>query len=520
MKRDLKKDPFIIPIKRIIKAILFIVFFLIQIFIYYILIFGVYNAYGYPWFDKFYLLIVLISFIFVLKIYNNDMNISYKLTWTILILVVPIFGITIYTFYGNGKLIPNKKNKEIRKYIGNKITYNNPNKLLNTNDSTTYKLIKGITNSSGYPYYDDSKIEFFSDTTLKHERVLNDLKSAKKYIFLDFFIVSNGSLLDELIEVLKIKGKEGVKIYFIYDDVGSKLSLKSSTIKKIKEIDNLYLKSFSPIDYKFNPVANYRDHRKIIVVDGKIAYTGGDNLADEYVHKKEKYGKWRDNSIRIEGNAAKSFVYLFLELWYMSSEEILDINPFLEIEQVSYKTNSYIQPFGDGPTYKSNPAHSLFLNMISSANKKIYISTPYFIIDKGFINNIVRAIKSGVEVIILLPHIPDKKTVFYITRSHYGEILKAGGKIYEYSEGFNHAKNVIVDSKYAYVGSSNFDYRSFYLSFECGVFFAHDDAIIDMEKDFLSTLTNSEEINYEKWKRRPLYQKLIGFFLSFISPLL
>lgn len=520
MKRNIKKDPFVLPIKKIIKAILFVVFFFIQIFIYYILIFGIYNANGYPWFDKFYLLIVLISIIFALKIYNNDMNVSYKLTWTVLILIVPIFGMIVYTLYGNGKLIPNKKSKEIRKYIGNNIKHNNPKKILENNDSTTYKLVNGIINSSGYPYYDDSKIEFFSDTTLKHVRVINDLKSAKKYIFLEFFIVSNGELLDELIEILKIKGKEGVKIYFLYDDVGSKLSLKSSTIKKIKEIENLSIKAFSPLDYRFNPVANYRDHRKIILIDGKIAYTGGDNLADEYVHKKEKYGKWRDNSIRIEGNAAKNFIYIFLELWYMSSEEVLDIAPFLKIEEEKFLTDSYIQPFGDGPTYKSNPAHSLFLNMISSANKKIYISTPYFIIDKGFINNIVRAIKSGVEVIILLPHIPDKKTIFYLTRSHYGEILKAGGKIYEYSEGFNHAKNVIVDSKYAYVGSSNFDYRSFYLSFECGVFFACDSAIIDMEKDFLETLNKSEEINYEKWKRRPLHQKLIGFFLSFLSPLL
>ena len=206
-------------------------------------------------------------------------------------------------------------------------------------------------------------------------------------------------------------------------------------------------------------------------------------------------------------------------MWYISSKITLKIKDFLPKEIKKYQNDSLIMPFGDGPTYTSNPTYSLFLNMISAAENRICISTPYFIIDKGFINAIVRALKSGIEVNILVPHIPDKKLIFYLTRGNYNEILKAGGNIYEYSKGFNHAKNVFVDSKYAYIGTSNIDYRSLFLHFEDGVFITNDLSIVEMEKDFFDAINESEKITYDKWKNRPWYEKVIAYLLIFFSPL-
>ena len=380
-------------------------------------------------------------------------------------------------------------------------------------------MLVGLQNSTGFPSYSSSNAIFYKDTLDKHKSMIEDFKKAKRYIFLEFFIISDGNLLEEVIEVFQKKGEEGVEIYVIYDDVGSKPSLKRKTINRIKNIPNLHINAFSPFGVNINPAINYRDHRKIVVIDGKIAYTGGDNLADEYIHLKERFGKWRDNSIKIEGEAVVNFVLLFLEMWYISSKETLKVEDYMPKEIEHFNNGSLIMPFGDGPTYLSNPTYSLFLNMISSAEQKIYISTPYFIIDKSFINSIVRALKRGVEVVLLLPHVPDKKGVFYMTRGHYDEILRAGGKIYEFTEGFTHAKNMFVDSKYAYIGTSNLDYRSLFLHFECGVFLVDDISIVEMEKDFVETIEVSKRITYESWKDRPFYQKVIAHLLSFFSPL-
>lgn len=511
---------FKMTIKRMTILFFILLFLLIQFVFYFECLFDKLEILDNTLFRFIYFIVFILGLIVVAILYNKDVNVSYKLTWTILILLFPFLGLFIYFIYGNGKSLPKRKTKNIRKNLTSKLPYNDYKDILKNSDKTTYKLLYGLQNSTGFPSFNNSKVEFFKDTTLKHESVINDIKNAKKYIFIEFFIVSEGELLSSLIDLLKEKANEGVKIYFIYDDVGSKTTLKKKTVKDLMKIENIFIYPFSPFRKPFNPTLNYRDHRKIIVIDGIIAYTGGDNLADEYVHKLIRYGSWRDNSIKVIGPAVINFIVLFLETWYLASKTMLDIKDFINSEEINYDEHeSFLLPFGDGPTYKSNPTYSLFLNMISSSNEKIYISTPYFIIDKSFINTLVRAIKSGVEVIILVPHIPDKKIVFYMTRGHYGEILRAGGKIYEYSEGFNHAKNIFVDSKYAYVGTSNFDYRSLFLHFECGVFISLDLSIYEMEKDFLEVIQYSEEIKYEDWKKRPWYQKLLEASLSFLSPL-
>ena len=510
--------------KKIIAILLAIIFLGGQLFLYYELLFGIYLDHNHQiGFWIIYLLVYILGLLTVAKLYNKAVNTSYKLTWTILILIVPLFGTFAYYIYGNGRSMPRRKNRKIRAYLLNRIPKTRIKEELKETDLVGYNLIRGLEQSTGFTCYQNTEVKFYSNVKEKHKHLLEDLRTAEKYIFLEFFIVSEGKLLDELYDVLKEKGEKGVQIYFIYDDVGSKATFKKKSLKHFLEIPNLTMKSYAPFGQNMNPAINYRDHRKIAVIDGKIAYCGGDNLADEYIHEKERFGYWRDNALRLYGEAVKGFTYLFLEMWYMSSKEMLKLEDYLydfDHHPLAEQKASYIFPFGDGPTYQSHPAYNLFISMIASAQKSIKISTPYFVIDKEFINALCRAARNGVDVTILVPGIPHKKMVFYMTRGNYGSILEAGGSIYEFTPGFNHAKNVIIDDKYAFIGTTNTDYRSFFLHFECGTFLVHDPVIKEMSKDFDNALKISQEISYESWKNRPRYQKIIEFLLTYFSPLL
>ena len=275
---------------------------------------------------------------------------------------------------------------------------------------------------------------------------------------------------------------------------------------------------FEPVGVLISPRINYRDHRKIVVIDGKIGYVGGDNLADEYINKLVKYGHWRDNAMRLCGEAVYSLSLIFAETWYLSCNEKIELPEFTKSEIRC--SDTFVQPFGDGSTNTNNPSYKLFEGLVSSAQKSLYISTPYFIIDNAFINKIALASMSGVDVRLLVPHIPDKKMVFAVTRGHYGALIKAGVKVYEYTPGFNHAKNFIVDGRYAFIGTVNCDYRSFTLHFENGIFIAGGEEVQKMNDDFLSATQCSELITYEKWKNRPLISKVADVLLTFIAPML
>ncbi len=510
-------------LKKIITGTLALIFLFIQLFIYYVLLFGVYyqkDLFSEALFEILYLVIFIIGLCIVASIYNKNVNQSYKLTWTIMILSLPYFGVFCYLLYGNGKTMPKRKNKKIRQYLIDKIPENDDQEILKESDKVGYNLINGLNYTTHFPCYDNCKTTFFNDAFKKNEDMKKELLSAKKYIFLEFFILSDGILLDEIISILEEKGKQGIKIYFIHDDFGSKRFLKRKTISRIQNIPNLLFLAYAPFGKNLNPAINYRDHRKIVVVDGRVAFCGGDNLADEYVHLKNRFGFWRDNALKIEGEAVISFVLLFLEMWYMSSKIMLNEKNFYPDKIEKFESTGLIMPFGDGPTYNRHPAYSLFLSMISSAKTRILISTPYFVIDKDFISCIVRAIQNGVEVSILIPEIPDKKSVFFMTQGHLGEILKAGGKVYLFAGGFTHAKNIIIDSDYAYIGTSNIDYRSLYLHFECGTFLIHDSSIKDMINDYEDAIKKSKLFTYNDWKNRPLTNKIAEFLLSFYSPLL
>lgn len=465
-----------------------------------------------------YVLIEVMAVLIVLHIIHKPISASYKLTWCILILALPLPFSVLYYLNHRSRKLPKHKQKKIDEFLNAK---RRPDVLISELASlhpTSAKHARVIYHDSGCPLYKNTKYSFLSDGYIKFQDLMIELERAEKYIFIECFIIAEGYLLKQILPLLEKKGREGVEIKIIYDDLGSKAVLKKTTIKEITKIPHCKIVNYNPLGLNINPAFNYRDHRKIIVIDGRIAYCGGDNLADEYIHKKQRFGFWRDNCGKYEGEAVASFIALFTETWYMSTKEVLEIENYLSETKI-VNNASYVMPFGDGPSGNFDPGYDLFKSLVTSADKTLYISTPYFIIDDVMIESIALAAKSGVDVRILMPGIPDKKAAFYLAHFHYREILKAGGKIYEYTPGFNHAKNIMVDGKYAFIGTINMDYRSLFLHYECGALILLDDEIVKMEKDFLEACNKSKQITFEDWKKRPWWEKIISYLLYIIAPM-
>lgn len=461
-----------------------------------------------------YLAIEGVGLILVLHIIHKPILTSYKLTWSILILILPLPFSLFYALNSSSRRLPRRKqrkiNAELEKYnIGNGVIDE-----LALLDSKAVRYAKVL----NYPVYKDTIYTFLSDGRVKFDDLFIELKRAKKFIFIETFILSDGYILSQLLPILEQKGEEGIEIKIIYDDLGSKATLKNKTIKRITNIPNCQITNYNPLGLNINPAFNYRDHRKITIIDGRIAYCGGDNYADEYAHLKNRFGFWRDNCGKYEGEAVSSFTAMFIEMWYMSTKTILKLENYYKKSEIS-RNSSFVIPFGDGPSSPTQYSYDVFRALITSADKTLYISTPYLVIDNGILESIVLAAKSGVDVRILMPGIPDKKTAFYLARSHYRDILNAGGKIYEYTKGFNHAKNIIVDNKYAFIGTVNMDYRSMFLHYECGAVVLLDDEIHRMQEDYLKACEESHQITYEEWKKRPWWQRVISYFLYLFAPL-
>lgn len=498
--------------KKLIFFILAVIFLSIQIVIYYFTIVGSFRESR-----VLYVIGLILSIIVILYIINSDASASYKLTWVALITFLPYFFIFLYFSNYSAKRLPKRKRKKLEKVI--KENYHNNFKSYPNEDIFTTKVARLIYNESFYPMYNDTKIKFFPDAKLKHEHMLEMLKQAQKYIFMEYFIISDGQLLEELLSVLEELGQKGIEIKILYDDIGSKRALSSHTIERFVKIPNLKLAVYEPLGLNINPAVNYRDHRKICIIDGKYSYCGGDNLADEYVHLKTRFGYWRDNALFLDGEATTSFLAMFLDMWYTSTKEQLDIKKYLGSFAKENQTN-FVIPFSDGPNTNTHVGYDVFQSLINAANKTLYISTPYLIIDDEMLNAISLAAISGVDVRILVPKIPDKKTVFMMTRAHYKKLLHSGVKIYEYTPGFNHAKNIIVDGKYAFCGTINMDYRSLFLHYECGCVVLNDPIISEMEADFLQALSVSDHYTLEDWNKRNIFGKFFAFLLRIFAPML
>ncbi len=505
-----------IPIwKKIILFLFSLIFFIIQLFALFLVFDISINFTAISKFRWIYFITLGIGFCYVLYILHKPISVHYKLTWSILILIFPLPFCALYTLNGSSRRLSKRKKRKINEAIG-QYKINDDLARLQEEDPSGANLVKIVQHSTLAPVYSNVKYTFFKDCELKFEDVLHELEKAEKYIYIEFFIIAKGYLMDKLFPILEAKGKEGIEIKILYDDIGSKGVMTRKLLKRISRIPNCKINNYQPLGLNLNFLVNYRDHRKILIIDGIIAYCGGDNLADEYIHQKVRFGYWRDNCAKYEGEVVSTFLIMFAEMWYVSTKEKIAVE---KLPEFHFEKNGYVMAFGDGPSNIDNPAYDLFQGLLSQAKRSIYISTPYFVIDDAMIQIIALKAKSGVDVKILMPKIPDKRSVFYMGRANYREILKAGGKIYEFTPGFNHAKNIIIDEEYAFIGTINMDYRSLFLHYECGALILHSDQIQSMKEDFENAIHQSEEIDFEKWSHRPWYQKLLAFILNLLAPM-
>ena len=467
-----------------------------------------------------YSLFELLAVITVIYIVNRRSNPSYKIAWIIFILLIPVFGITVFLIWGGGRVAPHLKKKmynscdRFKKYLSDDEKIHSR---LRYDDYLHSRQAEYLSRESGYPLYDGTSVEYLSPGEKFLPRFLEELESAKKYIFLEFFIIAEGDMWNSVYEILKRKASQGVEIKVFFDDFGSIKRQHKDFIIKLQN-DGIKVAVFNKIKPSMNLFMNNRNHRKIVVIDGKTAVTGGLNLADEYINRLERFGYWLDCAVILKGNAVRSFLIMFCIMWEFSTGEQIEVESHFNDSPVIDK--GYVLPYCDDPLDEKNPAEGIYMQILNTAQRYVYITSPYLIIDSAMITVLQLAAKSGIDVRIITPYIGDKFYVHPVTQYNYLELLKSGVKIYEYTPGFIHSKIFVSDDRVATVGTVNMDYRSFALHFECGVWFADNDAVLDIKNHFEQILSQSKEITLSEWKKQPWHSKLKRAILNLFSPFL
>ena len=468
-------------------------------------------------------ILTIISLLAALYIISKRDKGAYKLTWVFLILIFPLFGglfYLLFNFQSSTKRFA--KQIEITEKKTRPLFYLPGDGYAAAESEIPQNIhqVRYLQDFMGFPVYLNSSTEFLSSGEVKFEALKRELQKAEKYIFLEYFIVEEGIMWNGILEILKQKAVEGVKVRIIYDDMGCFLLLPQNYPAQLKKygIDCVLFNPFMPM---LTAMQNNRDHRKIAVIDGKTAFTGGINLADEYINAIDKHGHWRDSAIMIKGKAAWSFTLMFLQMWELCKKTDEDYSVYYpwNDEPCSVPNDGFVQPYSDSPMDTENVGEHVYLQMINNAKDYVYINTPYLIVDDSMISALSLAAKSGVDVRIVTPHKWDKWIVHKATRSYYYELIKAGVKIYEYTDGFNHSKTFVSDDTTATVGTINMDFRSLYLHFECGVWLCGSKAVKDIKEDFLSTLEVCQQITEDDCSKNP-FVRLLQQILRLFAPLM
>lgn len=436
----------------------------------------------------------VIGGILLVSLINKETAAVYKLPWIILCLIFPYAGAMCYLTFGNVHLSHRMRKKFSAVYHEKDDGYYEQERIVKNlykdepQFAGTFKYLRGVTS---LPVYDDYDIEYLPSGERYFEELKKALSSAEKYIFIEYFIVQEGVMWDAVHKILLDKVKNGVKVYLVYDDVGSVTKVASGFYRKLRKegIDARKFNKFIPV---VSIIHNNRDHRKIVVVDGKIAFTGGVNIADEYINVTHPYGRWLDSGVMIKGKPVDSFVRIFTQIFNVSGKPI-DENDFICRDHEKFLSNGYCMPFGDSPApiTAEHISETTFLNAIYGAREYIYFACPYLVADTDIRGALANAARRGVDVRLIIPQKPDKKTIYIMTKFYCSLLKKSGVKIYLYRDGFVHSKTMICDGKLAFAGTVNLDYRSFVHHFECGIIFTDEKAVGQVKDDF-DNLFNAE----------------------------
>ena len=466
---------------------------------------------------------IILEAVVVIYIINTKGNPAFKMTWILCVLVFPLIGVLFYVF--------------VQMQVGTRFMQNRLSTLrletapymqqdqeivdcLRASKSANAQLSYYLSRQLGFPTYRNTEIYYYPLGEYKFKAMLNELQKARKYIFMEYFIVEMGYMWGSILDILKRKAGQGVEVRFMYDGMCS-ISMLPYNYPRQLEKWGIQCKISNPIVPFLSTTQNNRDHRKICVIDGKVAFTGGVNLGDEYINQKERFGHWKDTAVMLKGDGVQSLTMLFLQMWNIGERRPEKYMRYLTPKRSElHRGMGYVIPYGDSPFDNENVGEEVYFHILNHAKKYVHIMTPYLILDNEMITTLTRVAKSGIEAVIIMPHIPDKWYAFAVAKTYYKELIESGVQIYEYTPGFVHAKVFVSDDDTATVGTINLDYRSFYHHFECGACFFGNLVVAKVEEDFQETLKKCREVTPDYYKRLPLYQKIVGRIFRLAAPLM
>lgn len=457
-----------------------------------------------------------LSIVAVIVIINRKVSTAYKLCWCVPILIFPVLGGLAYLIsrgrQGHRRLLRNINR------LKDEISANLPDDDRTDDEGIPYPRLANYLGNYGFRCYKDTEVSYFNNGESMYAAMLEDLSSAKESIFMEFFIIHEGSMWDSILDILRKKAAAGVDVRVIYDGMGSIKCLPHGYAKKLRAM-GIRTQVFHPFIPVISTVQNNRDHRKIVLIDRKIGYTGGINISDEYINRFDRCGNWKDSGIRLCGAAVRGLLQIFLETWYQNAPLDGTLRQMLEPMPTDAGENCFVIPYSDAPVSEQNIGKNVYTETITHAKEYLYIVTPYLIPGNDILGAVCQSARSGVDVRIMTPRIGDKAIIHAITRSYYSELIAAGVKVYEYQPGFVHSKLMVTDDALSTVGTMNLDYRSLYLHFECGCVVCHPETALAIKNDFLTTLQSCIEITEERAKR-PAVVRLLLSLLRVFEPLL
>lgn len=469
----------------------------------------------------YYFLLSFIAFVtaFIVLLTSKE-ELVYKWSWILIFLFFPIYGMAFYILLktSHGTVKQRKQWEEIQNSMEG-FLYQDADVLneVIASDGRQGAQSVFLLNKANMPVYKSGGAEYFSDGASYFTALAEELRKAEEFIFMEFFIIKPGRLWNEIVEILKEKGESGVEIKLLFDDFGCIDRFPKNYFKKLKDY-NITAVPFNRIKPTINPFINYRSHRKIVVIDGKTAFTGGVNIGDEYVNLESPFGYWKDTGIMVKGGAVYSLAVLFCNNWRLGTKHTIDLKNYRFDRGECCE--GYLQPYGSSPLHTEPLARNNLLRLIGGAEKYFYVTTPYLIIDNNIAATLKLAAASGIDVRIVMPGVPDKKLVNILSKSYYRDLLEGGVKIYEYKPGFIHAKLALCDGIIASVGTVNFDFRSLFLHFEDGVMLYSCEAIKDIFRDFENIFEESCQITMDDVNKTGFFKRVLGKILRIFAPLM
>lgn len=469
----------------------------------------------------FYLLVQFCSFLLIYFLVNNEAQ--YKLNWILLVFLLPGCGFILYFLWGSKRKYSwfNRRFRRAEQEIGEGLSAESETERRCYERFPNEAPVGRYLAHAGYPVYENRDARFFRCGQEMYQSLIPDLKAARQAIYIEMFILDKGVIWDEIFAILKEKAAAGLDVRLLLDDFGS---LKASSPKFRKEVRRagIQLVFFAPINKDVLHVSfNFRTHQKYILIDHQIGYTGGINLADEYFDRKRRFGYWKDSAVRIAGEAVRSMESMFLIMWQVCTGERQQLPPLPEPQERRQSVDAFVRPFAGGPAKNpDNPVEGLYDMVIDRATEYLYITTPYLVLDSKMANGLIRAAKSGVDVRIMMPGIYDKWYVHAVSNDNFGSLLRYGVRIFEYTPGFLHAKQLVADGNCAICGSVNLDFRSLWEHYECGALFCGGAVVQEIEEDIRAIQRQSREVVYEEWKHRNVFLKLVQKVLGLLAPLM